>query len=316
VLVQVAACGVCGSEVHGYLGRSARRNAHLPLIMGHEFTGRVAAVGEWVGEQVRVGERVFVQPLITCRRCQACQSGFANVCPQMALVGIERPGAFAEFVAVPADRVFPLPDSLSDEEGALVETLAIEVHLFRRMAPPLLRSVAVLGAGAQGLFAVQLARLAGATQVMVSDVVPARLALAERLGATLTIRADQEDVVQRIRAQTDGWGVDFAIDAAGAPVTRQQGVAILQPGGTLGVVGLGIGETTLDFIPVVNRELSIRGCYCYSDDDFVRASELIASGQIRVKEMIHIAPLREGVSYIERLAADPGGLTKVVFKLG
>jgi 2-desacetyl-2-hydroxyethyl bacteriochlorophyllide A dehydrogenase len=313
VLVQVAVCGICGSDLHGYLGHSARRNASIPLIMGHEFTGQIAALGPDFSGDLAVGQRVVVQPQISCGRCRACRSGLANICPNMSILGIERAGAFAERVAVPAQRVFPLPDGLSDTHGALIETLAVEVHLFRQMARPLLRTVVVLGAGAQGLLAAQLARLGGASQIIVTDLMPHRLRLAEQMGATAVLRAD-EDVVAGILRLTDGWGAEFVIDAVGASTTRQQGVAVLAPGGTFGLVGLGPGETTLNFVPVINRELVLHGSYCYSDDDFLRALELLAAGHIQVGSMLELEPLREGAALFERLMDPAAGLTKVLLQ--
>ncbi len=292
VLIKVSNSGICGSDLHGYLGHSARRTAHIP------------------------GERVVVQPQITCRRCPACRSGRANICPNMQIVGIERAGAFAEYVSVPADRVFPIPDSLSERHASLVETLAVEVHLFAAMVQPILRSVAIFGAGAQGLFAVQLARLTGAEQIIVSDLMPSRLALAERLGATHTFQADKVSVSREVSRLTDGWGVDFSVDAVGAPAIRQEATAVLAPGGTLGLVGLGRGETVLDFLPVVNKELSIKGSYCYTDGDFQRALDLVAHGTIEVESMIDNAPLREGADYFEQLLAPGTPFTKVVLAIG
>src|SRR5690606_12115634 len=128
-----------------------------------------------------------------------------------------------------------------------VETLAVEVHLFHQMAPSLLRMAVILGAGAQGLLAVQLARLVGIPQIVVSDIVPQRLALAAQMGATITVQADIENVVDVVMRHTDQWGADLVIDAVGAPVTRRQAVAATAPGGAIGLIGLGEGETTLDF---------------------------------------------------------------------
>ena len=324
VLIKVSNSGICGSDLHGYLGHSARRTAHIPLIMGHEFAGQVVQVGaprsteSGIANQpsLEPGDRVVVQPQITCRRCPACRSGRANICPNMQIVGIERAGAFAEYVSVPADRVFPIPDSLSERHASLVETLAVEVHLFAAMVQPILRSVAIFGAGAQGLFAVQLARLTGAEQIIVSDLMPSRLALAERLGATHTFQADKVSVSREVSRLTDGWGVDFSVDAVGAPAIRQEATAVLAPGGTLGLVGLGRGETVLDFLPVVNKELSIKGSYCYTDGDFQRALDLVAHGTIEVESMIDNAPLREGAHYFEQLLAPGTPFTKVVLAIG
>jgi 2-desacetyl-2-hydroxyethyl bacteriochlorophyllide A dehydrogenase len=311
VLIHVSACGICGSDLHGYLGHSARRTAHIPLVMGHEFSGSVAALGAGV-IGISTGDRVVVQPQMSCGHCRACRAGKSNICPNMAILGIERAGAFAEYVSVPANRVFRIPAGLGDAEASLTETLAVEVHLFRQFAALYPRTVVVLGAGAQGLFAVQLARSAGAAQIIASDLFDDRLELAARSGATLTLRPDQSDPVKQVLALTDGWGADLVIDAVGAPSTRAQGVAMLAPGGTLALVGLGVGETTLNFLPVVGRELTIQGSYCYSDDDFLLALEMLASGAVRPEGMLHAAPLREGAAYFQRLVDAPTGLTKVV----
>ena len=312
VLIQVTACGICGSDLHGYLGHSARRNAHVPLVMGHEFAGRIADIGKSVRGNLKVGDRAVVHPQIYCGTCRACRAGLQNICPNMSVLGIELPGAFAEYVAVPANRIFPLPDGLADVHGSLVETLAVEVHLFRAFYKPMTHTVVILGAGAQGLLAAQLARLNGASQVIITDVIPQRLAYAMQHGATHTIQADQEDAVAVVKQLTDGWGADFIVDAAGYSQTRKQGIGMLAPGGTIALVGMGEGETALNFIPVVNRELNIQGSYCYSDGDFQRALELIASGQVAVDTLVHTAPLSEGVEYFQRMIEEPASIIKTV----
>ncbi len=312
VLVKVAACGICGSDLHGYLGHSKRRTAHIPLIMGHEFTGRVVALGAAVGGDFTVGNRVVIQPQISCSHCRACRAGKTNICPNMSIIGIERHGAFAEYVTVPADRLFRIPDSLDDSIASLTETLAVEVHLFRQYGSLYPRTVAVLGAGAQGLLAIQLARNAGAEQIIASDLFEDRLELAKASGATVTVRADQQNPVEQVLALTEGWGADMVVDAVGMPITRQQGVAMLAPDGTLALVGLGEGETTLNFLPVVNKELHLHGSYCYSDDDFALALELLASGRVKPNGMVRDVPLSEGDEYFRRLIDEPAGLSKVV----
>lgn len=312
--IAVAYCGICGSDLHGFLGHSARRSRNVPLIMGHEFSGRVVELGKTAGRQELLGSRVTVQPQIACGDCPACRSGRANVCPNMSIVGIERPGAFASTVCVPANRIFPIPDCLSDRAATLVETLAVEIHLFRQMAPALPRNVLVLGAGAQGLLAVQLARVAGIPEIIVSDVVPARLRAARALGATTALNARETDPVQAVRDLTAGWGVEFAIETAGAPAARVQGLAALAPGATLGVVGLGEGPTTLDFLPLVARELNVRGSYCYTDDEFQRSIELLASGQVRSEELLSVVSLTAGPSAFATLTDAPNEEIKVLLQ--
>ena len=310
VVLEVAQCCVCGSDVHGFRGHSARRNANVPLVMGHECSGRVAALGAGVTGWT-VGQRAVVQPAVSCGVCPACRAGQANTCPKLALIGIERPGAFARFVAVPAHRLFAIPDGADDLTAALTETLAVEVHVVRRFLPPLARCVLVLGAGPQGLLAAQLARLAGAAQVLVSDVLDERLAWAARLGATATLRGDRDNPAAVVRSHTDGWGADVAIDVVGVAETRRQGLAALAPGGVLVEVGLGVGESALNFLPLIGRELRVQGSYAYSDDDFALALELLASGRVRGKEWLHPAPLADGARLVAQLADAPGDLVKV-----
>lgn len=318
VLIRVHMCGICGSDLSGYLGHSPRRNARVPLIMGHEFSGRIVELGRdaqrRMGGALAVGDRVVVQPLIACGACPACRAGRTNICPNMDVLGIERAGAFAELVVAPVNRVFKLPPETSDLDAALVETLAVEVHVFRSMAPPLLRTVVVLGAGAQGLLAVQLAKLAGASLVIATDVVAQRLERARAMGATHTVLSTAQDVVEHVQALTDGWGAEFVVDTAGAPAARQQAIAALAPGGVLALVGLGKGETSLNFLPVVNRELRVLGSYAYTDDDFLRALELITSGHVQVRDMVQVARLEQGAEFFERLTTQPADLVKVMLQ--
>jgi 2-desacetyl-2-hydroxyethyl bacteriochlorophyllide A dehydrogenase len=311
VMIVVAHCGICGSDLHGYLGHSARRNATIPLVMGHEFSGKVVAHGAGVS-QPALGTEVVVQPAIGCGRCPACLSGRANICPKMKIIGIERAGGFAPLVVVPADRAFVIPKGLDPRVGALTETLAVEVHAFRAFAPPLLRCVVILGAGPQGLLALQVARLSGAEQIVISDRIEARLALASKHGATRCVRADQEDLGKVVAGLTDGWGAEFILDAVGIGATRRAGLASLAPGGTLVEVGLGEGEAPLNLLPLVAREQRIQGTYAYTDDDFRRSMELLASGAIKVGDLLHLAPMGEGGELFRRLVDDPGDLIKVV----
>ena len=285
--------------------------AGVPGIRGHEFAGTVVA---WAGdvEGFRDGDRVVVQPLVYCGQCRFCRSGQTNLCANMYLIGGEQPGGFAERVAVPASSLFKVPENLSLKRAALIETLATTVHAFEQNLSGILRSVAMLGAGAQGLFAVQLARLAGAKLIAVSETVPHRLAMAQKLGATHVINARQENPVDTILALTDGDGVDLVIEAAGKAVTRQGATQLLRPGGTAVFLALGAEPTPIDFMSLVPRELHLRGTQCYTDADFALAIELLASGEIIVEPLVTEMPLEEGPDALEALASDPGEMIKVI----
>lgn len=309
VLIEVAACGICGTDLHVYNGMPA--SWPLPGVRGHEFAGTVIAWADDV-EGFQVGERVVVQPLLYCGRCRFCRAGQTNLCADMVLIGGEQPGGFAERAAVPASSLFKLPQNLSLKRAALVETLATSVHAFEQNLSGILRSVAVLGAGAQGLFAVQLARLAGARLIAVSETIPHRLAMARRLGATQVINAGREDVVECILALTDGEGVDWVIEAAGKAVTRQQATQLLRPGGTAIFLALGAEPTPIDFMSLVPRELHLRGTQCYTDADFALAIELLANEEIICDPLITEMSLEDGAAAFENLASDPGQAIKII----
>lgn len=308
VLVKVEASGVCGSDLHGYLGKS--RNRKAPLVMGHEFAGVVTSVGDTVRD-LAPGTAVTVYPLITCGQCPACRRGESSQCPSRQVIGIHRPGGFAEFVAVPRASVVPLPPAFSVFTASLAEPLANAVHIFNRSVHGLVRRVAIFGAGTQGLMALHLARLLSPVVLVSVDIVPARLALARRLGATAAFNARTEDVVARIRESTDGEGVDLAIEAAGSVATRQAAVASVRTGGTVALLGLGEEMTPLDAVDIVNREVTIRGSYAYTYDDFVRAVELLGTGLVQ-GGWARPYPLEAGPAVFERLTTDPGDLIKAV----
>ncbi len=308
VIVKVEASGVCGSDLHGYLGKSLNRKP--PLIMGHEFAGVVASVGEAVRD-LAPGAAVTVYPLITCGQCSACRRGETSQCPFREVIGIHRPGGFAEFVVVPRASVIPLPAGISVFMASLAEPLANAVHIFNRNVHGIVRRIAIFGAGTQGLMALHLARLLSPAVVVSVDIVPARLALAERLGATATLNARTEDAVGRIRELTGREGVDLAIEAVGSTITRQAALASVRTGGTVALLGLGEETTPLNAVDIVNREITIRGSYAYTYDDFVRAVELLGTGIVR-GEWARPYPLEAGPEVFRRLTTDPGDLIKAV----
>lgn len=308
VIVKVEASGVCGSDLHGYLGRSLNRKP--PLVMGHEFAGVVAGVGEAVSD-LAVGTAVTVYPLITCGRCPACRRGESSQCPSRQVIGVHRPGGFAEYTAVPRASVVRVPAGMSVFTASLAEPLANAVHIFNRHLHGLVRRIAIFGAGTQGVMALHLAHLLSPSVLVSVDIVPARLALAERVGATAALNARTGDAVARIRELTGGEGVDLAIEAVGGVATRQAALASVRTGGTVVLLGLGEEMTSLNAVDIVNREVTIRGSYAYTYDDFVRAVELLGTGLIR-GEWARPYALEAGPAVFRQLTTDPGDLIKAV----
>lgn len=314
VVLKVGAASICGSDLHGFLGKSAKRVP--PLVMGHEFSGEVVAPDRGV-EGLSVGDRVTINPILSCGRCEECLRGRTSICPRRTVIGIEHPGAFAGYVSVPAESCFKLPDHVGDLEGSMVESLSNALHIFDRSLHGFIRSVAVIGAGTQGLLALQVARHIGATRIAVTDMVPSRLELASRLGATHVIDVRAEDPVEAVIDMTDGQGVDLSVEAVGHTATQEQAVRMLRQGGEAVLLGLGAeAPMGIDGVAMVNRELVVRGSYAYTSLDFAYSLELISSGRIDVASMVVARDLEEGPDIFEKLVDDPGDLIKVALVPG
>ena len=311
VLVRVTACGICGTDLHVYRGLPVPWP--LPGVRGHELAGTVADVADDV-QDFAVGEGVVVQPIVHCGRCRRCRAGLTNLCANGEMIGGKRPGGHAEFVAVPAERLFRVPASLDLAQAALTETLATPVRLFRTHAPALPQTVAIFGGGPQGLLCLQMARRAGASRVAVSEVVPQRRALAEALGATVVIDPLAEDPAARVMAMTEGEGAELVIEAAGNGAARRQALEVVRWGGVAVFVAIGSGLTEVDFNAVSFKEAQLRGSQAYTDADFAVALNLLASGAIDAEAVVSEASLGDGPAMYEALTRAPGELVKVLLR--
>jgi threonine dehydrogenase-like Zn-dependent dehydrogenase len=307
VLVRVRASGVCGSDVLGFLGKSKKRVP--PLILGHELSGEIEAAGSAV-KDLPPRARVAIMPLWTCGVCLPCRRGRNSVCERRVLLGMSRPGGFAEYVAVPRTCVYPVPAEVDFLTASMAEPLATPVNLFQNHVRGPLQSAAIFGAGTQGLVALQMARVSGATRLFIVDVHDARLQAARRLGATHALSAQGGDPVAAILAATDGAGCDVVVDAAGYSATRQQGLRVVARGGLLALIGLSDPSTELDILEIINREIEVHGVYGYSPRDYQRALDLIAAKRVDVSSWVKEFPLEEGPRLFERLTAQPGDLVK------
>jgi L-iditol 2-dehydrogenase len=310
VVLRVAAVGICGSEVEAVAARSPRRTP--PLILGHEFCGEVAAVGDGVTE-VRPGDRVAASSLVPCGRCAECRAGTTHLCPRREIFGMNRPGAFAEQVAVPAAVLLPLPERVGPLEGALVEPLANAVHVWSLVDQVFPETVAVIGCGAIGLMALQVARAGGALTLIAMDVNPARLELAHAVGAEPVYNPARGDVVGELREFTRGRGVDVVIDAVGAAATRRAAVEMARPGGTIVWIGLHGDATELPGRAVVLGERRILGSYAVTPRDLATAVGLLAHGRIEITSWVRPFPLEHGPEVFRQLlTAPPGDYAKAV----
>jgi len=317
VLIRVGACGICGSDVHGYDGSSGRRIP--PIVMGHEAAGRIAAVGAGA-TGLTEGDRVTFDSTIYCGACGFCKRGEVNLCDHRQVLGVScgdyrRAGAFAEFVTVPARVVYKLPESISFVEAAMLEAVAVAIHGVSLAKITADSRALVVGAGTIGVLTLQALRAAGCKRVFVSDVDATRLRLAKELGATDVLLADQ-DVVAQILQRTGGVGVDVAIEAVGRSETVNAAIASVRKGGTVVLVGNISPEVTLPLQKVVTRQIRLQGS-CASAGEYPQAIDLMSKGAIRVKPLISaIAPLAEGPQWFERLYAHEPNLMKVVLTPG
>jgi L-iditol 2-dehydrogenase len=313
VVISVAACGICGSDVHGYDGSSGRRIP--PIVMGHEASGTIAALGAGVSGFAE-GERVTFDSTIFCGACNNCRRGDVNLCDHRQVLGVScaefcRPGAFAEYVAVPSRILYRLPENLSFAEAAMLEAVSVALHGVSLAQVSAGSTALVLGAGMIGLLTLQALRVAGCSRIFVADLDSTRLKLAQDVGADAVLSSDA-DVVEQVMQLTGGTGVDLAIEAVGRNETVKASIDSVRKGATVVLVGNISPEVRLPLQKVVTRQIRLQGS-CASAGEYPRAIELLANGAIQVKPFITaIAPLAEGPRWFERLYAREPNLMKVI----
>lgn len=312
LLIRVAACGICGSDVHGYDGSSGRRIP--PIVMGHEAAGTIAALGAGV-DNFAESERVTFDSTISCGACTYCLRGDVNLCDHREILGVScvdyrRAGAFADYVIVPAHIVYRLPSSISFPEAALLEAVAVAVHAVSLAGDVPKNSALVIGAGPIGVLCLQALRAAGCSAIFVADIDHSRLALAKALGGT--ILAPESEMAEQVIDFTNGEGVDVVVEAVGRNESVATSIAAVRKGGTVILLGNISPEVKLPLQKVVTRQIRLQGS-CASAGEYPRAIELMASGAIDVKPLISaVAPLEEGPDWFKRLHAREAGLNKVV----
>lgn len=314
VMIQIKASGICGSDVHGLDGSTGRRIP--PLIMGHEASGIIDSVGSSVTEYV-VGQRVTFDSTVYCGTCFYCRRGDINLCDDRRVLGVScqdyrQHGTFAEYVAVPRHIIYPLPNSISFEQSAMVEPCSVAFHA-AHITPLTLNDLAVVvGAGIIGLLVIQTLRLSGCGQIVAVDLEAERLALAKRLGADVVIDAAAEDVVAAIRKMSSGRGADVAFDAVGINASLKTALTCLRKGGALTLIGNLKPEVGLPLQTVVTGEIRVQGS-CASRGDYPACLDMIARGAIEVGSLISAtAPLSDGARWFERLYRKEKGLMKVI----
>ncbi len=294
VLVAVNYTGICGSDVHYWEhGAIAHFVVKDPMVLGHESAGTVVAVGDQVSS-LKVGDRVALEPGYPCRHCEQCLGGHYNLCPLMQFAATPPyDGTLTGFWAAPADFCYKLPENVSLQEGALVEPLAVAVHIVGRQArvsPG--QSVVVMGAGPVGLLCCAVARAFGATKVVSVDIVASKLAFARDYAATHTYMSQRvppeqnaRNIIELAGLEASG-GADVVIDASGAEPSIQASLHAVRVGGTYVQGGMGKPDITFPIMAMCVKEVTMRGSFRYGSGDYKLAVELLAAGKVDVKKLI------------------------------
>jgi L-iditol 2-dehydrogenase len=316
VLLKVAACGICGSDVHGMDGSSGRRKP--PIIMGHEAAGVIERLGRDVTGWA-IGDRVTFDSIISCGKCWFCRQGLSNLCDLRRVPGVSCDefscqGAFAEFVAVPQRILCPVPEGVSMHHAAMVEPVAIAMHAVSRAKIRLGDTAVVVGAGIIGLLLVQTLRAAGCGRIIAVDLDQKRLDLAGQLGADLALKSDASDVHAETMRLTRGRGADVTFEVVGIGPTVQLAADCLRKGGQLVLVGILAATVELPVQSIVTRELSLIGSYC-SSGEYPACLDLMMRGAIDVAPLLSaVAPLSEGPQWFQRLHSGKEPIMKVILE--
>ena len=314
VLIEVAACGICGSDVHGYDGSSGRRIP--PIVMGHEAAGTVASVGSAVCT-FQKGDRVTFDSTVSCGACEFCRRGEANLCDRRQVIGVScgeysRAGAFAEFVAVPERILYRLPTALPFEKAAMLEAVSVALHAVSVAEIEGVETVLVIGAGMIGLLVLQAVRAAGCSRVFVADVDAGRLQLATELGADRIFALTGPALADECLRVTGGRGADSVLEAVGRDETVNTAIDCVRKGGTVTLIGNIAPRVSFPLQKVVTRQIRLQGS-CASAGEYPKAMEFMADGRMNVDRLITaVAPLSDGAEWFRRLYGHEPNLMKIV----
>lgn len=287
VLIKIGYVGICGSDVHYFeTGAIGDFVVKPPFVLGHEAAGTVVALGEGV-DSLKIGDRVAMEPGKTCGHCEFCRTGRYNLCPDVQFFATPPyDGVFQEYVAYDASMCFRLPDNVSLMEGALIEPLAVGFHAANQGGAHIGQKAVVFGSGCIGLMCLLALKAEGVTEVYVVDVIDKRLEKAMELGAAGVINSSKEDAEERIMELAGGYGVDLAIDTAGADVTINQGIRMVKSGGTIVCVGYSrSGKVTLDMSVALNKEITFRTVFRYRHI-YPMAIAAVSSGLINLRNVV------------------------------
>jgi L-iditol 2-dehydrogenase len=286
VLVELEYVGICGSDVeYFHHGRCGNFIVDGDFMLGHECAGTIVKLGEGV-TSLKIGDRVALEPGITCGQCEFCKSGKYNLCPDVQFLATPPvQGCYENYIAFPENMCFKLPDNMSTKEGALVEPLSVGLHAANQGNVQLGDQVVILGSGCIGLMTMLACKAHGATDITVIDVIPKRLEYAKKMGATRVINGKEVDAVEEINKLTNGAGVNKVFETAGSPVTVAQAPFMVKNGGTITLVGMTANpEINFNFGQIMAKEAQIKTVFRYRNI-YPQAIAAISGGMIDVAPM-------------------------------
>ncbi|OIQ10377.1 Sorbitol dehydrogenase [Moorella thermoacetica] len=283
LLINVKVCGICGSDIHAFYGKHPF--IKCPIVLGHEFSGVVSAVGTKVKNKWQIGERVIVEPSLICGHCYNCRHGRYNICDELKVIGCQSDGAFAEYIAVPEEKVIPLNDKLSFEEGAMVEPLAVGVHAVNKAQLKAGQVAVIIGAGTIGLMVTQAAKAIGA-RVIVSDINETKLELAKQLGADNIINSQNAPLSRELKKLIPE-RADVIFECVGAPATIREAITVAWKGSKIIIVGVVKDEVPIPVGLIQDRELELVGDLMYMKNDFIQSQNMVIEGKVKLEPMIN-----------------------------
>lgn len=293
-LVRVRSSGICGSDIHAYKGEglgSFMPEFPIPIIPGHEWSGDIVEIGSEVRD-LRVGDRVSAPVWVSCGTCYFCRTDRPIYCDNLLDLGVTLNGSYAELMAVPQQNIVRLPNQLSYEEGALIDPLASAVHPLEIAKLGIRDNIAILGAGPIGLFMLQVAKLLGAKQVIVTEKNPKRVEVANELGADAVIDVNETEPVQEVLRLTKGRGADVVVEVAGSPATVAQTTKMCRKEGQVIVVGVTVGSVPIEPMDIVGKGLHLHGSIAYTNETFERSIEMLSSRLVKTDPIVsHRMPL-------------------------
>lgn len=283
VLVRIMRIGICGSDIHVYHGKHPF--TRYPVTQGHEVSGRIEAVGSGV-EGLLVGQKVTIEPQVCCGHCYPCTHGKYNLCEELKVMGFQTTGTASEYFTVDAAKVTPLPETMSYDEGAMIEPLAVTVHAAKRFPELKGARVAILGCGPIGILLMQSCKALGAASVLVTDVSDYRLSVARSVGADYAVNTRETDMEQALRDAFGSDKADVIYDCAGSDITMGQAIRCARKGSTIVLVAVFSKLASVDLAVLNDHELELNTSMMYRHEDYVDAIRLVSEGKVQLRPLM------------------------------